>query len=48
MPEPDRFLREAAQRQREWDDKQRPHPLAVGPLAHIPIPERPKPKRKNT
>jgi hypothetical protein len=32
---------------REWEMRQGPHPLVVGPLAHIPIPERPKQKRKD-
>jgi hypothetical protein len=34
-----------AQARREWEMRQGPHPLVVGPLSHIPIPER-KQQRK--
>jgi hypothetical protein len=37
----------AAQRRREWEAKQGPHPLVVGPLAQIPIRERPKQQRRS-
>jgi hypothetical protein len=34
------------QARREWEMRQGPHPLVAGPLAQIPIPERPKQRRK--